>query len=96
MSFDGSTFQNVPLEFFSYVTRAGHSRFFRAFALASAKLKKSAKARRKKSAKKSESAERERKKGRIRAFSVFAEHPTGSPVPGPNMANLGGGGMILG
>ncbi len=44
-------------------SRAGHSRFFRAFALASAKLNK-----KRGSAKKSESAERERKKARIRAF----------------------------
>jgi hypothetical protein len=48
--------------------RAGHPRFFRAFALASAKLKKAREREEKKSAKKSESAERERKKARIRAF----------------------------
>ncbi len=48
--------------------RAGHPRFIRAFALASAKLNKKRGSAKKKSAEKSESDERERKKERIRAF----------------------------
>jgi hypothetical protein len=71
--------------------RAGHSRFFRA---REREAKKSAKAQRKKKREKSESAERERKKARIRAFLVFADHRTGSPVSGPDMASLGWGGGL--
>ncbi len=67
----------------SYFAEVGADAFFYAFALASAKQKKSAKARRKKSAKKNESAERERKKARIRAFS--ATH-SGKSVSEPKAA----------
>ncbi len=91
---DGRTYVNLKIPV--PIGRAGNSRFFRAFALASAKLKKSANARRKKSAKKSESAKREGKKREFALFLVFAEHRTGSPVPGPDMANLGGGTWVSG
>jgi hypothetical protein len=49
--------------------RGGRRRFFRAFALASAKPKKERESAKKKKREKSEGAERERKKARIRAFS---------------------------
>jgi hypothetical protein len=59
---------------------------FHAFTLASAKQKKSAKARRKKSAKKGKSAERQREK---REFALFPPSHTGSPVTEPKDAQQG-------
>ncbi len=66
------------------MTRGGRQRFFRAFALASTKPRKNAKARRKKSTK-SGSAERERKSANSR-FPPKVENRFQSPKP------LGSGG----
>jgi hypothetical protein len=59
------------------LSRNGRRRFFRAFALASAKPKKERESGRKKSVKKSESALRERKK---REFTLFPPLQSGNPV----------------
>jgi hypothetical protein len=53
------------------MVRAGHPRFFRAFALASAKLNKKRGSAKKKKREKSESAERERKKREFALFFVW-------------------------
>jgi hypothetical protein len=65
------------------------------FALASAKLKKKREsAKKKKHKKKAKAPSAKEKKRKFALFLVFAEHRTGSPVPGPNVTSWGGGARI--
>jgi hypothetical protein len=68
------------------ICRGGRQRFFRAFALASAKPKKERESAKKKERENSESAERERKK---REFALFPPPHSENPVSEPKAARQG-------